>query len=82
MARFEVNLDALVLELGNIGFGKRRIIPIPGGKCTGPRPNGTILNKEADWQIVSGDDLAQMDTRYAHKTNAGADSPWACQCYG
>jgi hypothetical protein len=73
IARFEVNLDAPVLELGQIeSVGKRRIIPITGGKFTGPRLNGTILNNGADWQIVSADGLAYLDTRYALKTNDGA----------
>jgi hypothetical protein len=73
MARFEVNLDAPVLELGQIeSVGKRRIIPITGGKFTGPRLSGTILNNGADWQMVSAEGLAHLDTRYALKTNDGA----------
>ncbi len=73
MARFEVNLDAPVLELGQIGnAGKRRIIPITGGKFKGPRLNGTILNNGADWQLVAADGLAHLDTRYALKTDDGA----------
>lgn len=73
MARFEVALDAPVLELGQVeSVGKRRIIPITGGKFTGPRLNGTILNNGADWQMVAADGLAHLDTRYALKTNDGA----------
>jgi len=73
MARFEVNLDAPVLELGQIeSAGRRRIIPITGGKFTGPRLSGTILNNGADWQMVSADGLAHLDTRYALKTDDGA----------
>jgi hypothetical protein len=73
MARFEVDLDTPVIELGQIeSFGKRRIIPITGGKFSGPRLNGTILNNGADWQMVSADGLARMDTRYALKTDDGA----------
>lgn len=73
MSRFEVHLDAPVLELGQIGsIGKRRIIPITGGKFSGPRLNGTILNNGADWQTVSADGLARMDTRYALETDDGA----------
>jgi len=73
MARFEVALDAPVLELGQIeSVGRRRIIPITGGKFAGPRLNGTILNNGADWQMVSADGLAYLDTRYALKTNDGA----------
>ena len=73
MARFEVDLDTPVIELGQIeSFGKRRIIPITGGKFSGPRLNGTILDNGADWQMVSADGLARMDTRYALKTDDGA----------
>jgi hypothetical protein len=73
MARFEVNLDAPILELGEIeSVGKRRIIPITGGRFAGPRLSGTILNNGADWQMVSPDGLAHLDTRYALKTNDGA----------
>lgn len=73
LARFEVNLDAPVLELGQIGdAGKRRIIPITGGKFTGPRLSGTILDNGADWQLISADGVARMDTRYALKTEDGA----------
>ena len=73
MARFEVNLDAPVLELGRIeSLGRRRIIPITGGKFIGPRLNGKILNNGADWQMVSANGLAYLDTRYALETNDGA----------
>jgi len=73
MARFEVTLDAPVLEVGQVeSMGRRRIIPITGGKFSGPRLTGTILNNGADWQLVSTDGLAHLDTRYALKTNDGA----------
>jgi hypothetical protein len=70
MARFEVNLDAPILELGRVeSAGNRRIIPITGGRFTGPRLSGIILNNGADWQMVAADGLAYLDTRYALKTN-------------
>jgi hypothetical protein len=73
MARFEVTLDVPILELGQVeGVGKRRIIPITGGKFAGPSLSGIILNNGADWQLVSADGLARLDTRYALKTNDGA----------
>ncbi len=73
MARFEVNLDAPILELGQVeSMGKRRIIPITGGKFAGPLLNGTILNNGADWQMVASNGLTYLDTRYALKTNDGA----------
>jgi hypothetical protein len=73
MARFEVKLDAPVLELGQVGSaGKRRVIPITGGKFDGPRLSGTVLDNGADWQMVAADGLASLDTRYALKTDDGA----------
>jgi len=73
MARFEVELDAPVLEIGEVeGSGNRRIIPITGGKFEGPKLKGRILNNGADWQLVQADGLARLDTRYALRTDDGA----------
>ena len=69
MARSEGNLEAPVIELGQLeSLGNRRIIPITGSKFTGPRLSGTILNNGTDWQMVSVDGVAHMDMRYALKT--------------
>jgi hypothetical protein len=73
LARFEVALDAPVLEFGQIeSVGRRRVVPITGGRFEGPRLHGRILNNGADWQLVLGDGLAQIDTRYALETDDGA----------
>jgi hypothetical protein len=65
MARFSVDLVAPVWELGETSdLGKRRIIPITGGKFEGPMLNGKILNNGADWQTVTKDGVAYIDTRY------------------
>ncbi|MGO9022029.1 MAG: DUF3237 domain-containing protein [Syntrophobacteraceae bacterium] len=65
MSRFSVDLVAPIWELGQTSdLGKRRIIPITGGKFEGPLLNGKILNNGADWQIVTKDGLAIIDTRY------------------
>jgi hypothetical protein len=69
----KIQFEPPILELGHIeNVGKRRIIPITGGKFTGLRLSGTILNNGADWQMVAADGLAHLDTRYALKTNDGA----------
>src|SRR5687768_10041913 len=60
------------LELGDGRAGRRRIIPIIGGSVQGERLNGRILNLGADWQAVFGDGTAQLDTRYAMRTDDGA----------
>jgi Protein of unknown function (DUF3237) len=59
------------LEIGDVPQGRRRIIPILGGTFDGPNIRGTVLSGGADWQIVRADGLAELDTRYTLKTDAG-----------
>ncbi|GAB1617577.1 DUF3237 domain-containing protein [Pseudomonas kermanshahensis] len=73
LARFSVDLVAPIWELGaTSGQGKRRIIPITGGHFEGPRLKGTILNNGADWQVVTPEGVAIIDTRYLLQTDDGA----------
>lgn len=73
LARFTVNLEAPVWELGIVGpQGKRRIIPITSGHFDGPRFKGKILNNGADWQLVDSNGVANIDTRYLLETDDGA----------
>ncbi|WP_439122765.1 DUF3237 domain-containing protein [Marivita sp.] len=67
----EVTLDP-IREMGSGRAGARRIIPIVGGRVTGPRLNGKILNLGADWQTIFANGLAELDTRYAMETDDGA----------
>ncbi len=71
LCEFLVELAAPV-EMGNAPRGRRRIIPIIGGKVTGERLSGSILNIGADWQTVFDGNLAELDTRYAMRTDDGA----------
>ena len=66
-----VELDPIT-EMGTGRAGARRIIPIVGGTVSGPRLSGTILNLGADWQTIFADGLAELDTRYAMRTDDGA----------
>ena len=68
--RLEVDL-APIRELGSGRAGKRRIIPIIGGRASGPYVTGRILNLGADWQTVFADGVAELDTRYAIETEDG-----------
>ena len=61
-----------LLELGDAPKGRRRIIPIVGGRVQGDRLNGRILDLGADWQTVLADGTAELDTRYAVQTDDGA----------
>jgi hypothetical protein len=60
------------LDLGDIGPGRRRIVPLVEGRFTGPELNGTLLpGVSADWQIVQTDGTALGDVRYALQTYEG-----------
>jgi len=73
LGRWSVDLIAPVWELGQTSdLGKRRIIPITGGTFEGPDFKGKILNNGADWQVVTKDGLAIIDTRYLLQTDDGA----------
>ena len=72
MARFEVSLGA-PWEFGDTSpLGRRRIIPITGGQFSGPLLNGEILDNGADWQIVTREGVALIDTRYLLRLDDGA----------
>ena len=50
--------------------GRRRIIPISGGKVTG-KLSGTVLPGGADFQIVVSDTCADLDARYLLELDNG-----------
>jgi hypothetical protein len=59
-------------ELGAAPLGARRIIPITGGRFRGERLAGRVLAGGADWQVVRGDGVADLDARYTLETSDGA----------
>lgn len=71
VARFEIELGPPV-EVGDGLLGERRVIPITGGRFHGPRLNGTVEPGGADWQRVTADGTAVIDTRYVLRTDDGA----------
>ena len=66
-----VDLDP-IMEMGPGRAGQRRIIRIRGGRVTGPRLNGRLLDLGADWQTIWDGGVAELDTRYAMETDDGA----------
>lgn len=73
LARFTVDLEPPIYELGKTtALGNRRIIPITGGHFEGERLKGEIKNNGADWQVVTPDGIALIETRYLLKTDDGA----------
>ena len=59
-------------ELGESPLGRRRIINITGGTFRGERLSGKVLPGGADWQVIRGDGVADLDARYTLETSDGA----------
>jgi hypothetical protein len=66
-----VTVDA-PLDLGDVAKGGRRIVPITGGDFSGPRVRGEVLPGGADWQVLRGDGVAELEARYTLRTDDGA----------
>ena len=68
-------LDATLgqaLDLGDTAQGRRRIVPLTGGRFTGATISGTLVpGASADWQIVLPDGTALGDIRYTLQTDDG-----------
>lgn len=60
------------LDLGDVGKGTRRIVPIAGGEFSGPELSGTVLPGGADWQVIRSDGVAELEARYTLRTDDGA----------
>ncbi|MDP6219779.1 MAG: DUF3237 domain-containing protein, partial [Alphaproteobacteria bacterium] len=71
VADLTIELDPIV-EMGQGQGGTRRIIPIIGGQVSGPAFSGEIMNVGADWQTIFASGLAELETRYAFRTDDGA----------
>lgn len=53
-------------------LGERRIVPILGGRVSGPRLQGEILPGGADFQLIRPDGVAEIEARYTLKLADGA----------
>ncbi len=60
------------LDLGDVGKGGRRIVPIGGGVFAGPQLRGEVLPGGADWQVLRTDGVAELEARYTLRTDDGA----------
>ncbi|WP_426956322.1 DUF3237 domain-containing protein [Muricoccus radiodurans] len=52
--------------------GERRVIPINGGRVTGPRLEGEVLPGGADFQLIRPDGVAEIEARYVIRAADGA----------
>lgn len=70
VARLRVRV-ATPLEVGPVGAGRRRVIPIVGGEVLGPRLKGLVEAGGADFQLVRPDSVAELDARYVLRLDDG-----------
>jgi hypothetical protein len=73
LARFadlEVEVGAPI-EVGAVGGGLRRLIPIVGGRCRGRDFTARVLPGGADFQLVTSETMARLEARYVLETDAG-----------
>jgi hypothetical protein len=62
---------AASLDVGEVGAGMRRVIPITGGTFEGPSIRGTVLAGGADWNLTRPDGVADIWARYTLRTDDG-----------
>ncbi|MFZ4410468.1 MAG: DUF3237 domain-containing protein [Paracraurococcus sp.] len=60
------------LVVGAGPLGERRIVPILGGRVTGPRLEGEILPGGADFQVIRPDGVTEIVARYTLRLPDGA----------
>jgi Protein of unknown function (DUF3237) len=63
---------AAPIEIGTSASGRRRVIPILGGRLTGPRLSGRVLPGANDYQIIRSDGVLELQARYVIETSDGA----------
>lgn len=70
---FEALVDiAPAQNQGDTALGRRRMIPITGGRFEGPRIAGEVVPGGADWQTIRADGVTVIEAIYALKTDDGA----------
>lgn len=72
-SEFLCSLSVDVGEIISMGQGplrERRVVNIIGGSFEGPQMKGTVL-PGADWQMLRGDGVLELDARYALREERG-----------
>lgn len=58
-------------DIGMTPKGWRMIAPVTGGKVTGSKLNGEALSFGADWILMRGDGVGEIDVRATLRTDDG-----------
>jgi len=74
--RFLFTLEILlrpIHDLGTTPLGRRRLVPVSGGRFEGPRLRGEVLpDVGGDWLLQRADGTFQSNVRLALRTDDGA----------
>ena len=62
---------AAPIEVGAVGHGQRRVIPILGGSCVARDWSARVLAGGADFQLIVNERMARLEARYVLETDAG-----------
>ncbi|MEP7294965.1 MAG: DUF3237 domain-containing protein [Burkholderiales bacterium] len=62
---------AAPIEVGAVGHGTRRVIPILGGACIARDWSARVLAGGADFQLIVNERMARLEARYVLETDAG-----------
>ena len=62
---------AAPIEVGNVGHGTRRVIPILGGTCTARDWTAKVMPGGANFQLIVNERMARLEARYVLETDAG-----------
>lgn len=62
-----------IQDLGVMPHGRRRIVPILGGRVAGARLTGMVMPGGADWQYVRADGILELVARYSIRTGDGVE---------
>ena len=59
-------------RIGAVPHGTRTTAPIAGGQFEGPRLRGKVVPASADWLLLRGDGVLELDLRLTLETDDGA----------
>ena len=59
------------IEVGAVGHGTRRVIPILGGTCVGRAWSARVLAGGADFQMIVNARMARLEARYVLELDGG-----------
>jgi Protein of unknown function (DUF3237) len=62
---------AAPIEVGAVGHGLRRVIPIIGGTCVARDWSARVLAGGADFQLIVNERMARLEARYVLETDGG-----------